>query len=148
MTMGNAWSRIESSNDDIRLEAANCPNDIGQDLFFIPILKGFRWVLAVSKIKSTGEILLASIYFPSLDQFLSSYLPQFNSQFLADEVLSPIASGEAQVRHFSMLPIGQVSDHTGIFIVWVCSYVQYPFGFPQFQQLMVELRGRKGLPKT
>ena len=127
--MGDARSCIESGNDDIGLEATNRPNHIRQDLLLVPILKGFSWILAVAKIQCSRKILLSAINGACLNQFLGTDLTQFNPQFLADEVLSSIPTGKAQVGYFCMLPIGQIRNHAGILIVWVCSHIQYSLGF-------------------
>ena len=148
MPMGDPRSCIESSNDNIGLETANRPNHVSQDLLFVPILKGFRWVLAVAKIQSPCKILLSAINGACLDQFLGTDLTQFNSQFLADEVLSSIPTGKAQVGYFCMLPIGQIGNHPGILIVRVSSHIQYSLGLSQLQQLVVLLRGSQRLPEA
>ena len=129
MPMGDSRDCIESGNDNIGLEATNRPNYISQDLLFVPILKGFSWVFAVAKIQCSRKILLSAINGACLNQFLGTNLTQFNSQFLADEVLSSIPSGKTQVGHFCMLSVSQIRNHAGILIVWVCSHIQYSLGF-------------------
>ena len=146
--MGDSWDCIESGNDDIGLEASNRPNHIRQNLLLVPILKGFSWVLAIAKIQCSRKILLSAINGACLNQFLGTNLTQFNSQFLADKVLSSIPSGKTQVGHFCMLSIGQIRNHAGILIVWVCSHIQYSLSFSQLKQLMVLLRGSQRLPEA
>ena len=130
----------KTGNNYIGLKFSDHPNHITQYLFFVPEKKGFISFFTIAKIISTAKKLFSSIYSSGRQQFLCSYQSQFHTLLIANQVLSSIATGKAQITCPIQFFLSQISQQPRIFIIRMGSYVQHACKHIQLFQLKVNIR--------
>src|SRR5437868_2122990 len=89
--------RAEARNDDVWFPAANCPDDVGENLVPIPDAQRFGGALRKTKIDGAGKELLGMIEASSGEKLLSADDAKALAQLGPDQVLPAVAARDRKV---------------------------------------------------
>src|SRR5690606_34066802 len=101
----------------IRLEAADHPHDIREDLLSAPDLERLVRGLRVSEISSAREELAASVDAARGEQLLRAYDSQAVPELRTDEVLAAVAAREREVGRVDLRAQRPVGNQARVLVV-------------------------------
>ncbi len=125
MAVARAAVRREAGDDHIGPERADHAHHIAQHLLLAPFLEALGGVLAVAEVHRAREELLAAIDPPRLHQLLRADDAERIAQLGADQVLSAVATREAEVAGAHLFAVGQPGDQLGVLVIGVGHDVEH-----------------------
>ena len=128
----------EHRDDDLGPKPPHDPHDVLEDGVLGPVLPGLVQRLGVAEIVGAGEILPRAVEPPRGQQLLGPDEPERLAQLRADEVLSPLAAVEGQVRGFRPHAPDEYRQQLGVLVVRMGPDHQHAPVVPQHAQLLVQ----------
>src|SRR5690606_29157717 len=125
MTMAGPAVFREAADDDVGAELADHPYRVGQHPVMAP--NGERLIGALGKAEIVGpaEKLFCTVYSPRGEKLLGADEAQILSLLIPNEVLAAVSPGQGEVGRAVFLAVGQVGQQPGVFVVRMCSNIQY-----------------------
>ena len=148
VAVGGSGDGIEAVDDEVRLEIADNPHDVGKQFLTVPVVEGFVRVFAEAEVQCAGKKLLASVGLPCPEEFMGTDIPQLDAKFLANEVLSAVAPRQGHIGDLGMFGIGQIGYQARIFIIGMCCHEENTLGVLKSKELVVELGRWVGICKN
>ena len=128
----------EHRDDDLGPEPPHDPHDVLEDGVLGPVLPGLVQRLGVPEIVGAGEILPRAVEPPGGQQLLGPDQAERLPQLRADEVLSPLAAVDGQVRGLGPHAPDEYRQQLGVLVVRMGPDHQHAPVVPQQAQLSVQ----------
>ena len=107
----------EREHDDVGPEAANAPDDVGENLVAAPFLQGLLGRLRETEVDGAGEVLLGAVDAARHQQFLGPDDAQQRALLGADQVLAAFAAGQGKIGRAELAALRVVGQRAVVFIV-------------------------------
>ena len=111
----------EDRHDHVGAKDADPLNDVRQNLLPGPKPKGLLGTLRVTEVEGPGEVLLPPVQASGRHQLAGPDQSQTLPELRADEVLSPLPSGQREIRGPGSHTPGERHQKARVLIVWVRS---------------------------